>query len=113
MNGSSEPTGEIVSLPENDTSSRLRAYIERMETILNELDELKDSIKDLRNEIKSDGFNLKAVEKVVALRRNKDAADKESALINDVLLYASTAGVILDIAAPEAGSDEGGSDILA
>ncbi len=83
------------------TTDKLKSYIERLERLLDEMDALKDGIKDLRNEIKNDGFNVKAVERIVGFRRNKDAADKEAEFINDVILYASVTGTPLDIASPD------------
>jgi len=84
------------------TTDKLKAYVERLERLLEETDALKDSIKDLRGEIKNDGFNVKAVERIVAFRRNQEVADKEAEFINDVLLYAQVTGTPLDVVAPEA-----------
>ncbi|VBB69347.1 hypothetical protein RIEGSTA812A_PEG_820 [invertebrate metagenome] len=81
----------------HDTALKLSAYIKRLERLLDEIDVLKDSLKELKAEIKSDGFNVKAVERVVACGRNKEAADKEAEFINDVLLYAYVTGMPLDI----------------
>ena len=86
---------------QGQTTDKLKSYVERMERLLDEVDALKDSIKDLRGEIKNDGFNVKAVERIVAFRRNKDAADKEAEFINDVILYAQVTGTPLDVVAPE------------
>ncbi|MEI6560302.1 MAG: GapR family DNA-binding domain-containing protein [Rhodospirillaceae bacterium] len=83
------------------TTDKLKAYVERLERLLDEVDALKDSIKDLRGEIKGDGFNVKAVERIVAFRRSQDAADKEAEFINDVLLYAQVTGTPLGVIAPE------------
>ena len=84
------------SLPQ-DTAMKLSAYIKRLERLLDEIEVLKDSLKELKAAIKSDGFNVKAVERVVICGRNKEAADKEAEFINDVLLYASIAGTPLAI----------------
>lgn len=84
------------SLPP-DTAMQLSAYIRRLEQLLDEIDILKDSLKELKAAIKSDGFNVKAVERVVACGRNKEAADKEAEFINDVILYASITGTPLAI----------------
>ncbi len=84
------------------TTDKLKSYLERMERLLDEMDGIKDAIKDLRGEIKNDGFNLKALERIVAFRRNKDAADKEAEFINDVILYAHVTGTPLDVVAPDA-----------
>lgn len=82
--------------------ARLTTYIERMERIVTEIDTIRESLKELKAEIKSDGFNVRAVERVVALRRNQETADKEVEFINDVLLYAHIAGMPLDV---DIGSD--------
>jgi len=79
------------------TASKLTSYVERLERMLDEIDQLKDGLKDLKAEIKSDGFNIKAIDRVVAIRRSKGAADKEAELINDVLLYAHATGTPLDV----------------
>ncbi|CAK0766424.1 GapR-like DNA-binding domain-containing protein [uncultured Gammaproteobacteria bacterium] len=85
----------------NTTGDKLKSYVERLERMLDEIDGLKESLKDLKGEIKSDGFNVKAVERVVALRRNSDAADREAEFINDVILYAHVTGTPLDVVAPD------------
>ena len=87
-----------------DTTSKLTSYVERLERLLDEIDQLKDGLKDLKAEIKGDGFNVKAVDQVVAIRRSKDAADKEAEFINDVLLYAQVTGTRLDV---ELGDEKG------
>ena len=87
------PTGNAQA----KTKSQLTAYIERMERMLDEIDQLKDGLKDLKAEIKSAGFNVKAIDRVVTIRRSKDAADKEAEFINDVLLYANATGTRLDV----------------
>ena len=83
--------------PKKETVDKLTSYVERLERVLDEIDGLKDGLKDLKAEIKSDGFNLKAIDRVVAIRRSKDAADKEAEFINDVLLYAHATGTRLDV----------------
>ena len=90
------------------TTDKLKSYLERMERLLDEMDGIKDAIKDLRGEIKNDGFNLKALERIVAFRRNKDAADKEAEFINDVILYAHVTGTPLDVVAPDVDDTAGG-----
>ena len=83
------------------TTDKLKSYVERLERLLDEVDALKDSIKDLRGEIKNDGFNVKAVERIVGFRRKDGTADKEAEFINDVLLYASVTGTPLDVVGPD------------
>jgi uncharacterized protein (UPF0335 family) len=90
----------------NSTADQLKQYADRIENLLNEIDGLKDDLKDLKAEIKSQGFNVRALEKLVAIRR-KDAADKETELINDLLLYAHATGTHLDLALPEGDAPAG------
>jgi uncharacterized protein (UPF0335 family) len=66
-------------------TEQLTAYAERLERILDEIESLKDGLKDLKAEIKSSGFNVRALERIVAIRRN-DTADQEAEFLNDVLL---------------------------
>lgn len=96
--------------PHGQTTDKLKSYVERLERLLDESDALKDAIKDLRGEIKSDGFNVKALERIVAFRRNQDAADKEAEFINDVILYAHVTGTPLDVVAPEAEEAKAGAE---
>lgn len=91
----------------NDTTTQLKAYVDRLERLLDQLDAAKEDVKELKAEIKSNGFNVKAVDRVVALRRNRSVADKEAEYINDVLLYAHVTGTPLDVAAPEDGVETG------
>lgn len=91
----------------SETSEKLNAYIERLERLLEESDQVKDAIKDLRHEIKNDGFNIRAVDRIVAFRRNQGAADKEAEFINDVILYAHVTGTPLDVATPEPAETSG------
>ncbi|MBF0093855.1 MAG: DUF2312 domain-containing protein [Alphaproteobacteria bacterium] len=80
-----------------DTAAKLTSYVERLERLMDEIDQLKDGLKDLKAEIKAEGFNVKAIDRVVAIRRSKGAADKEAEFINDVLLYAHATGTRLDV----------------
>ncbi len=82
------------------TAEQLIAYADRLERVLNEIDGLKDDLKDLKAEIKSQGFNVRALDKIVAIRR-KDSADKEAEFLNDVLLYAHATGTHIDLVGPE------------
>lgn len=82
---------------QHDTLTKLNSYVERLERLLDEIAAMKDSLKELKAEVKSEGFNVRAVERVVAFRRNKNAADKEAEFINDMLLYAHMTGTPLNV----------------
>jgi uncharacterized protein (UPF0335 family) len=77
---------------------KLAAYSERMEGLLDEMDGLKE---DLKIEIKNDGFNVRALSKLVTIRRNKRTAEIEAELMNDLVLYAHATGTPLDLVAPD------------
>jgi uncharacterized protein (UPF0335 family) len=80
---------------------KLIAYSERMERLLDEMDGLKEDLKELKAEIRNDGFNVRALAKLVTIRRNKRTAEVESELLNDLVLYAHATGTPLDFAMPE------------
>lgn len=82
------------------TAEQLKQFADRMENLLNEIDGLKNDLKDLKGEAKSAGFNIKALDRLVAIRR-KDSADAETELLNDLLLYAHATGTHLDLALPD------------
>jgi uncharacterized protein (UPF0335 family) len=83
---------------------KLTSYAERMERLLDDIDALKDDLKDLKAQIKGDGYNVVALTRLVAIRRNKRRADLEAELLNDLILYAHATGTPLDVAF--AGDDE-------
>ena len=51
------------------TAEQLKQFADRMENLLNEIDGLKSDLKDLKGEAKSAGFNIKALDRLVAIRR--------------------------------------------
>ena len=84
-----------------DAGAKLTAYSERMERLLDDMDALKEDLKELKAEIKSDGFNVRALSKLVTIRRNKRTAEVEAELLNDLVLYAHATGTTLDVVVPE------------
>ena len=93
----------------NGTSAgeKLTAYSERMERLLDEMDGMKEDLKELKAEIKSDGFNVRALSKLVTIRRNKRTAEVEAELLNDLVLYAHATGTPLDLVMPEESESQG------
>jgi uncharacterized protein (UPF0335 family) len=59
------------------TAEQLKQFADRIENLLNEIDGLKSDLKDLKGEAKAAGFNTKALDRLVAIRR-KDSADAET-----------------------------------
>ena len=62
------------------------------------IDGIKDDLKDRKAQAKEEGFNVSALVRPVAIRRNKGRVDQENELLNDLLLYAHATGTPLDIA---------------
>ncbi|WP_188260848.1 DUF2312 domain-containing protein [Azospirillum tabaci] len=78
----------------------IKQFADRMERLLDEIDGLKEDLKELRAEVKGAGFNVKALDKLVAIRR-KDTNDKEAEFINDLILYANVTGTRLGVVTSE------------
>lgn len=83
-----------------DAGAKLTAFSERMERLLDDMDALKEDLKELKAEIRNDGFNVRALSKLVTIRRNKKTAEIEAELLNDLVLYAHATGTPLDVAMP-------------
>ncbi|VUX46208.1 conserved hypothetical protein [Candidatus Defluviicoccus seviourii] len=77
-------------------ADKLIAYLDRMEKLLDEIDGLKDDLKDMKAQARDDGFNVAAMLRLVAIRRSKQRADRESEFLNDLVLYAHATGTPLD-----------------
>lgn len=77
---------------------KLTSYADRIERLLDEVDGLKQDLKDVKDEAKGEGFNVQALVKLVSIRRNKKRADAEAMLLNDLVLYAHATGTPLDVA---------------
>jgi len=55
---------------------QLRSIIERIERLEEEKRELAEDVKSIYQEAKSNGFNVKAIRKIVSLRK-KDAEERQ------------------------------------
>ena len=80
---------------------KLTAFAQRIEHLLDEIDALRQDLKEVKAEAKHDGFNVQALSKLVSIRRNKKHADREAELLNDLVLYAYATGTPLDLAMPD------------
>jgi uncharacterized protein (UPF0335 family) len=83
-----------------EAGEKLKLFADRIERLSEEIDGLKDDLKDLKAEAKAEGFNVQALLRLVAIRRNKKRLDAESELLNDLMLYAHATGTPLDLARP-------------
>lgn len=99
----------IVSIGQNTAAAeKLTSFLERLEHLLDEIDGLKEGLKDLKAEVRDEGFNVAAVLRLVAIRRDKRRASQENELLNDLVLYAHASGTPLDFAFAD--DDAGGGD---
>ena len=70
---------------------QLRQFIERIETIEAEIDEKKTDRKEVYSELKGEGFDAKAVRKIVRLRKLEAHVRQEEDMILDT--YRNAVGV--------------------
>ncbi len=93
-NSENNPAGNATSSPfsANNPGARLRSLIERVERLEEEKKNIADDIRDVYLEAKSEGYNVKVLRKLVALRKKKPAeVSEEEALLE---LYKSTIGMM-------------------
>jgi uncharacterized protein (UPF0335 family) len=72
-------------------TDQLKAFIERVERVDEELSALKGDRKDILAEAKGNGFDTKAITKIIALRKKDLAERQEEEAILD--LYRNALGV--------------------
>lgn len=80
---------------------RLTSFADRIERLQEEIDGLKGDLKQIKAEAKAEGFNVQALQRLVAIRRNRKRMEAEAELLNDLMLYAHATGTPLDIAPPD------------
>lgn len=83
-----------------EAAQKLTSYADRLERLQDDMDALKEDLKQVKAEAKADGFNIQALVRLVAIRRNKKRADSEAELLNDLALYAHVTGTPFDLAYP-------------
>jgi len=82
-----EPSG-----PQTVAAGQLRAFIERIERVQEDIDALTDDRKEIYAECKAMGFDTKAVRTIVKLRKMDQAERQEAEAILD--LYKSALGMV-------------------
>ena len=77
-----------MSGPGGVAGDRLRAFVERIERLEEEIKQLSDDKKDIYAEAKGDGFDVKILKEVIRLRKqDKNERDERDSLL-DVYLHA-------------------------
>jgi uncharacterized protein (UPF0335 family) len=61
----------------NNSAQELKRYIERLERLAEERQGINDDMKDVRAEAKSNGFDVRTINKMIAERRMEKAARDE------------------------------------
>ncbi|MFK7868461.1 MAG: DUF2312 domain-containing protein [Roseobacter sp.] len=73
------------------TAERLRSFVERIERLEEEKKEVAEQIKEVFAELKSDGFDSKAIRAIVRRRKqDPDAVAEEEAVLD---LYLNALGM--------------------
>lgn len=76
---------------QNVSAQQLTAFIERLERLISEKQNLQEDIKEVYSEAKGAGFDTKAIRAVIKLRaKTKQEREEEEQLID---LYKSTIGM--------------------
>lgn len=90
MTGIGDNSGEA---PAGFASEQLRSFIERVERLDEEIKGLNADKRDIFAEAKANGFDVKAIKTILAIRRQDADERKEHDAI--VELYASALGIYL------------------
>jgi uncharacterized protein (UPF0335 family) len=69
-------------------ASQLKAFVERIERLEEEKKNISEDIKDVYAEAKGTGFDVKALRKIIALRKKDVAERQEEEAILDLYLKA-------------------------
>lgn len=77
--------------PQTVAAGQLRAFIERIERVTEDIDALADDRKEIYAELKATGFDTKAVRAIVRLRKMDQAERQEAEAILD--LYKAALGM--------------------
>ena len=65
-------------------ASKLLSYVERVERLNEEVKVLQTDIKEIYEEAKSNGYDVKALKAIIALRKLDDAEREEAETVLDV-----------------------------
>ena len=65
-------------------ASKLLSYVERIERLNEEVKGLQTDIKEIYDEAKSNGYDVKALKAIISLRKLDDAEREEAETVLDV-----------------------------
>ena len=72
-------------------ASKLLSYVERVEHLNEEVKALQTDIKEIYEEAKSNGYDVKALKAIISLRKLDDAEREEAETVLDV--YKAALGI--------------------
>jgi len=81
----------------SNSEAALLSYAERIARVMNEADEAREALKDLRTEVKSAGFDVPVLMRLVKLKRDDAKLQKEREARSIETLYAKAIGVQLEL----------------
>ena len=85
--------GHNSDAPAGFAKEHLKQFVERIERMDEEIKELNSDKRDIFAEAKANGFDVKALKSILAIRRQDDDTRREHDTI--VELYAQALGIIL------------------
>jgi uncharacterized protein (UPF0335 family) len=72
---------------------RIRSFVERIENLDTEMQELSESKKEVFSEAKGEGFDVKILKEIIKLRKqDKDERDERDTLLDMYMRAMETAG---------------------
>ena len=80
--------GKIMSRPGDIAGDQLRAVVERIENIENEIKELTEAKKEIYLEAKGNGFDVKTLREVIRVRKQDQKERDEQETLLEVYLQA-------------------------
>lgn len=84
-------TDDITETSQTVAAGQLRAFIERIERLMEEAKTISDDIKEVFAEAKGTGFDTKAMRSIIRLRKKDQAERSEEETILD--LYKAALGM--------------------
>ncbi len=90
--GDGRGVGKEDNTSQTVAAGQLRAFIERIERLMEEKKTIGDDIKEVFAEAKGTGFDTKAMRKIIALRKKDQAERQEEETILD--LYKAALGMV-------------------
>jgi uncharacterized protein (UPF0335 family) len=83
---------EGVTMSDNVAGARIRSFVERVETLDAELQEINEQKKEVFAEAKGEGFDVKILKEIIRLRKqDKEERDEHESLLDTYMRAMETA----------------------